>query len=74
MKKQVLTLLCIPIWIISFSQEDAPTSYSSLFNVSASRYEPGILGRNLNWKNKYSQQLTIQFELEQVMLDQIMLR
>lgn len=31
----------------SFAQEDAPTSYSSFFNLSASRYEPGILGREM---------------------------
>jgi len=48
MKKQLLILISVFSSIVSYSQEDAPTSYSSYFNISASRYEPGILGRDVN--------------------------
>ncbi len=47
MKRQLITVLSILISFTAISQEDAPTSYSSFFNLSASRYEPGVLGRDM---------------------------
>lgn len=43
MKKLLLSFLAI-VSFTSFSQEDSPTSYSSLFHLAGSKYEPAILG------------------------------
>jgi hypothetical protein len=48
MKRKILLFVQLIFGMTIFAQEDAPTSYSSFFNVSASRYEPGILGRDMN--------------------------
>lgn len=46
MKKLLHTLLLLTVFTSVFAQVDAPTSYSSFFTLSASRYEPGNLGED----------------------------
>ncbi len=46
MKKLIQTLLVLTVFNEVVAQVDSPTSYSSFFTLSASRYEPGNLGED----------------------------
>lgn len=46
MRNYIYTLIILSIGFSSFAQVDSPTSYSSYFTLSASRYEPGNLGED----------------------------
>ncbi len=44
--KKLITILVLSTTATVFAQVDSPTSYSSFFTLSASRYEPGNLGED----------------------------
>ena len=46
MKNLLNTLIILLSGLSAFAQIDSPTSYSSFFTLSASRYEPGNLGED----------------------------